>query len=90
MATERNINLKRIAQELAFIRRTAQNNIEGNYETVDEISLAVQSALEALDELGREVSGALPFISEHQAEQHCIVVANSKVYRLTVFEPAGA
>lgn len=61
MTNERNKNLKRVCQELAFIRRQAQNNIEGNFDVVDEISMAVQAALEALDEF--EV-GLLPEIDE--------------------------
>ena len=46
---KRDGNLKRIAHELFFIRQLAQNDIEGNFEQVDEICLSVSSALEALD-----------------------------------------
>ena len=46
-------NLKLISQELAFIRRhvhTIECSRGEYFETVDRIALAVQSALEALDE----------------------------------------
>lgn len=45
---------------------------------------------DTLDELGREVSGALRLIGEHEAEQKCIEIGSAKAYRLTVFEPARA
>ena len=42
-------NLSLIEQELRFIARESQH-IEGSFDTVDEINLAVVSALRALDE----------------------------------------
>ena len=62
-------------QKLQFISRTLGNGY------VD---------FDTLDELGREVSGALRLISEHEAAERCLEIANARSYRVTVFEPASA
>jgi hypothetical protein len=83
MTIQRDMNLKRVKQELGFIRRLAQNQIEGNFDEVDEISMSVQSALEALDELELSLQ---PAGGEEIAAHH---VAAS-VQRITIFEPVNA
>ena len=45
-----NKHLETIEAELRFISRHANNSMEGNYDAVDEISMAVNSALRALCE----------------------------------------
>jgi hypothetical protein len=67
--------LEEAKQKLQFVSRTLGNGY------VD---------FDTLDELGREVSGALQLISEHEASERCIDVGSAKAYRLTVFEPVTA
>ena len=51
MSTEEAKAIEHIKHELQFIRRCAGNDIEGNFEAVDEIRLAVSAALDSLEEL---------------------------------------
>ena len=67
--------LEEAKQKLQFVSRTLSNGY------VD---------FDTLDELGLAVSGALRLVSEHQDEQRCIEIGGAKAYRVTVFEPLTA